>query len=628
VAAVQTSSSLIRRRRFSFRERALVLAWELASVTLFSAAYAATPLAAEIRDVLSPIERQLVPPSPAEIDKGRRKAIAAATTLDEHLASQAVGRLLAEELDLRRLFDVLAKVSTEPTDADAAALDTHVAGLRHILPGRVQQDVDRLRELVAALAAHCRRSPQALAAGREAVAALSGHLSTAGRPLSNEAERQVRDAYAVIAGLIDDSHRLAPLRGRLSHPNAVVLIREEFVTKLASRRFTRPVEIHRTENGTSITGHGSVVVDLSASLPPSHGSCRVVMHAVGQGRIDASAVRGRARVTASASPRVVGQLPIVIGPRSIEPGVADIDADVQTRLTQLSIDGLLGRCRLVRRVASRAVQQQLTANDPVAAREIDEAVGREVREQGLRLATEINMLLTWGIWERLGAIDFTPDVELATTGHAATSHTSYARGDQLAALTSPPPLPSDIASRADMLTQVHESAINNVFTSFGGLEFDEATVRALWEVQLKLMDDTWDRLQPARIASSISLAETSPLEVRAADDGVTLMLRPAAGRLGERPLARTPAEVRLHYTLAKDERGIVFLRDPCQVTGPLDDTARAAWTELVDLFFGRALRPLPRYQPNGVDASLRLIHASLRDGWLVLAIEHVPTAEP
>lgn len=605
----------------------LVLACGQAGQILVSVAAAAAPLPRVSQDLLSPIAHELVPPSAAVIDTARHRAIAAASSLEQQLAGQAVGSVLSAELKLARLFDDLAKVSTEPNAAVSKTLDAHVDSLRLVLPGRVQQDVDRLRQAVATVAALCRRSPQALASGHEAVAMLRTHLASAGQRLSVETERQVRAAYAEIAGLVADSEVIAPLRRRLSQPNALVLVRGGFVAELARQRFTKPVELRRVHEGTSITGQGSVLVDLSASLPPSQGSCRVVVQAVGQGRIDASAVRGRARVKASACPRVVGQIPIVIGQRSIDPGTADIDADVQTRLTQLSIGGLPGRCRLVRRIASRAVQQQLAANDPVAAREIEAAVGREVREQGLRLATQINMLLSWGVWERLAAIDFTPDVELATTGDAATSGTSYARGDQLAALRSPPPLPSEIASRADMLTQVHESAVNNVFAGFGGLELDEATARALWEVQLKLVDDDQDRLPPARFPSSITLAETSPLEVCAASNGVTLMLRPATGRLAERPLVSTPAEIRLRYTVAEDERGIVFRRDPCQLIGPLDEDARAAWTELVDLFCGRALRPLPRYQPSGLDASLRLIHASLSEGWLMLAIEHVPAAD-
>jgi len=582
-------------------------------------------------DILAVVERQLVPATPETIATARDQALTALTAMEQTLASQAVGVLLREELLLQAVRDAVSQLSPSPTPAEVATLAAFVPVLRRVLPGQAGDDLSRLRAAITALAAIAGRTPDALAAAQKAAATLRGHLAAGTAAVSAEDDRAVRAAFADIARLVPDATDRRLLRQLLSQPNAVVQLRREFVQQMAQQQFTTPVDLRRVQAGAVITGHGEVQVELTAALPERESVCELIVLANGGGPLAMTATTDRARVTASAVPTVVGRQPIEIGPQRIDPGLASIDAAVTTRLDTLSISGLLGRCRLVRRLASRAVQRQLAANDPVAARELEAAVAEEVREQGLQLAARINTLLSWGVWDRMAAIDFSPSVALATRATGLSSRTFYARGDQLGALAPPPAIPPEVASQLAILTQVHQSAINNVFATFGGLTLDEATIRALFEVQLKLADDAWEQLPPARVASAITFAADRPLEVHFADNRLKLVLRPAAGSLAGRPLDGCPTEIRVRYRLDQDDRGLVFRREACEPDGSLDAATAEGWAQLIDLFLGRNLRPLPKYQTSGVAARMNMIHARLERGWLTVAAAATPaphTSEP
>jgi len=579
-------------------------------------------------ELVQAIDRQLVLPAPGQIAVIHQQALDSLDQLERSLADQAVGPLLNRELQLADLRRHLAQLSTAPGPGTVASLEACVPVLRRVVPGHLQGDLDELRHAVMALAAVYNRSPQTIAAARQSLAAVCQQLTDRPAVLSAEDDSRVRDAFASVVRLVADADLQSQLRQAVSQPNAIVQLRTQFVQQLAAQRVTRPINLRQAKAGTVITGQGEVQVDLSAELPESVGSCRLVVRAEGRGEIDAAARRRRARVTATASPTVSGWQPIVISPRTITPAAAAVTARLRTRLNTLSIGGLLGRCRLVRRLATRMVQRQLAAADPAAARSIEAEVGRTVEAEGLLLASRVNSLLTWGVWDRLAAIDFTPAVLLANNRAGATSGTFYARGDQLAALSPPPVVAAEQSPRVALVTKVHESAVNNLFTGFGGLTLDEATVRALWEVQLKLADAAWERLPPARLASTISLRADEPLEVHLGGNGIQLSLRPTAGCLAGAPLRGVPAEIRLSYQFEQNADGLCFRRTDCQFSGDVDAGTAAAWTELIDLFAGRQLRPLPRYRTSITASWLRVVHATLERGWLVVVTEMIDNEPP
>jgi hypothetical protein len=232
----------------------------------------------------------------------------------------------------------------------------------------------------------------------------------------------------------------------------------------------------------------------------------------------------------------------------------------------------------------------------------------------------------WGVWDRLAALDFLPEVRLANDALGIRSDTWYARADQLGGIAPRPAVPAAELARLDMVTWAHESAVNNTLATMGGLRLDEATVRGLWEVQCKLWSAEWDALPPARVPSVITFAAERPLMVALAPDGIEVGLRVTACELAGRVVDEAPREIRLRYRLVRDGDGWQFTRGDATFAGDVPPATQAAWQETLGLFFGRGIRPLPEYRPSGFSEQMRLGYVDVRDGWLVVGAERVSEA--
>jgi len=256
----------------------------------------AVPADTAPNDILAVVERQLVPATPETIAKARDQVLSALIALEQTLASQAVGVLLREELLLQAVRDAVSQLSPSPTPAEVATLAAFVPVLRRVLPGQAGDDLSRLREAVFALAAIAGRTPNTLAATQKAATTLRGHLTASTAAVLAEDDQAVRAAFVSVARLVPDAADRRLLRQLVSHPNAIVQLRREFVQRMAQQQITTPVDLRRVQDGAVITGHGEVRVDLTAKLPESEGVCELIVLAHGHGPIAITAVTDRARV--------------------------------------------------------------------------------------------------------------------------------------------------------------------------------------------------------------------------------------------------------------------------------------------------------------------------------------------
>ena len=557
-------------------------------------------------------------------EQARQEAAAATAALRAELETGPLGVILIPELELDW---VAAEIARDPSDA--GALERLERSLRRMLPGRAQGALDRLRTGVGRLARLARRAEQGSAPASAARATLETHL---GHPpgASPVTDGEVRAAFAALAAVAADElseSELRRLRERLSGANVSVLLKREFVAAIARREFTQPVEFHERQAGTAIAGKGHVSIAISASVPESRGENRLVVHAVGDGRITATAYRRRVHVAATAVPRVTGSDTVRLTPTAVVVEPPAVEARFTTRVSGLRVDGLVGHCRIVQGIARRAAQEALAGNDPAVAGRIERTVAGRVEEQATTLATKLNGLLQWGVWDRLAALDFRPEIRLSNDALGMRSDTWYAGSDQLGAIAPRPVIAAADLARLDMVTWVHESAVNNSLEALSGLRLDEATVRGLWEVQCKLSSDEWRRLPPARIPAVITLATERPVAVRIVPGGIDLALRATGCELAGRVIDQEPREIRLGYRLDRDADGWRFTRGEAEFTPPPPAEQAAAWQEALGLFLGRSLRPLPRYRPSGLAEHMKAGYVDVRDGWLVVGAERADGSE-
>jgi hypothetical protein len=554
----------------------------------------------------------------------RQEAAAAAAALRAELETGPLGAILIPELELDW---AAAEIARDPPDV--SALERLERSLRRILPGRAQESLDRLRGRVGRLAGLARRTEQGMAEALAARAALETHLGhpSGASPVTDEA---VRAAFAALASVVADEpgeRELRRLRERLSSANFSVLLKREFVAAIARREFTQPVEFHERQAGTAIAGTGHVRVAISASVPESRGENRLVVHAEGDGRIAATADRRRVHVAATAVPRVSGSDTVRLTPMRVVVEPPAVAARFTTRVSGLKVDGLVGRCRIVQGIARRAAQETLAGNDPAVASRIERTVAERVEEEATTLATKLNGLLQWGVWDRLAALDFTPEIRLSNDALGMRSDTWYAGIDQLGAVTPRPAIPAADLARLDMVTWVHESAVNNSLAALSGLRLDEATVRGLWEVQCKLSSDEWQRLPAARIPAVIVLATERSAAVRIVPGGIDLALRTTGCELAGRVVDEEPREIRLGYRLDRDAEGWRFTRGEAEFTPPPPADRTRAWHEALGLFLARSIRPLPRYRPSGLAAHMKAGYVDVCNGWLVVGAERADGSE-
>jgi hypothetical protein len=564
---------------------------------------------------------------PDPFARPRQEAITAASALRTLLEADPLGVILVPELELDWLAAELAR--DPPESAPLASLERT---LRKILPGRAREPLDRLRQQVGRLARLARRVEEGPAAAAAARAVLDLHLGSQ-RGASAVADDDLRSGFAALAAVAADdvtASELRALRDRLSSPNVSVLLKRDYVQSISKRTFTQPVAFQETREGTAIKGRGEVSVAISVRVPESAGENRLVVEALGTGRIDATADGRRVHVAARAVPQVTGSDTVRLTPRTVVVEPPQVAARFSTRVQSVQVAGLVGRCRLVQRIARRAAQEALSGNDPAVARDIERTVATRVEDESAALATRINGLLQWGVWERLAALDFTPEVRLANDSLGLRSDTWYAAADQLGAVPPRPEIPAADLTRLDIVTWAHESALNNSLAALAGLRLDEATVRGLWEVQCKLRSPEWDALPPARIPAVITLASDRPLGVRVVPDGIDVVLRATSCERDGQPLDEGLREIRLRYRLARDTEGWHFVRGAAEIDAPgamaLPAERAAAWQETLGLFCGRTIRPLPKYRPSGLSQYLSLGYMDVQEGWLVVGATRVADA--
>jgi hypothetical protein len=410
---------------------------------------------------------------------------------------------------------------------------------------------------------------------------------------------------------------LETLRKRLSFANYSSLIKKDFLTTLANRSFELPVHFREHQASTAIVGDGKFKVALSLGLPLSIGESRLVVFAKGTGQIDVSADRGRAHVRARIFPSIKGAQGLSIRADQVAGDSPHVAARLRTHLSSVQLDGLLGRCGLIERVAARAVQKKLSESDQSLADQIERSVQARVEEEGFDLAYRINGLLRLGVWDRIQSLDFEPDVRLQNDAEGIRSDIHYARKDQFAALSQKPEIPREIYSNLDLVSWVHESVANNAFEALKGVRVDEATIRGLWRVEFKLTSDDWEQTQAARIPAVIELADQSPLKVRFLPQGVELVLRATACEVDDFVLDVPASELQIRYRLDADTRGIQINREHVGIPEQLSNEQKAIWMKAIDRFFPRSARPLPKFSNASASQFLRLSYLKSSQGWIV-----------
>ena len=557
--------------------------------------------------------------SDTEIAAARSSATDQLNIVQADLSKQAIGAVLRGEFQIERLATELQKLRPDP-----AVLRDIGQGLRRQLTGRMHDSVNELRNRVHQLAVLVSLTPDRVDDAVKAIERLTGELGKS-KPIEQGVnELEFRRAFEVLAELHPSASAVKSLRTRLSVPNHRVQVKSEYVKAITRSNFDVPVNFRQNVNSTDITGNGQMHISVSVELPQSVGQSQLRILVSGNGQVGITATRDIAHIQASTAAQISGTQLISIKPDGITGAQPYLQSQFCTRLLGISLDGLLGNCNLARRIASRAAQNELAQNDVSAARQFEKTAQQRVEEEGLDAAYKINQLIERTFWDHLQGFDVIPDLHIRNDEKGIVSDATYARYDQLGAVTPVPRIPLEIDRRLDLITWVHESMLNNASDHFSGVRLDEATIRGLLEVELKLTNDEWTTMPAGRIPVGVTLAADNPVQFRFADQGIEILLRAVSCELDGTVQDAETREFRVRYQLIKDETGAHFLRQEATPTAALPAEKAVIWQEVLGRLFGKSIRPMPKFCNRESPQFMHVDYLELDGGWLILGAARTP----
>lgn len=566
--------------------------------------------------ILSKIESQLRTYTEAETAVLREKAQESCSTAINELSQTAVGYILAVDLRLADLNALLQNNKPDPNE-----LHAFEERLRFITPGRNQKYIDQVQIHVGVLHRALRTNEETLALARRSIEQL--RLLSRDQQLVAPDAQQVRSAFKLLSQMAIDPTMLGDLQTTVSRPNVQTQFRTRTLEMLGRTTFHFPVNSSTCTDRTTIQISGSVSVALTPKFAESPHSIPLLMHVDGQGTFNATAYRSPARVNVDLNATAHGLQPLELLPQSIDRESATVKAKLNSQLQDVQLQGHLNRSRLIRNILGKVIERKLAEQDPVLSKTIEGEISKRAEEEGYKLAFKVNRLLTQSLWSRLESVRFTPDISLSSNGQYLSSHSLYAFPDQLGALTSPPTIPSPIDKQLDWTTHIHESAVNNVLSKIRGFQFDEATMRGIWQVQLKLTTPEWATPQYATIPSTITFAAEDPIRIVLHGHRLDVMLNMQTASLASDKTALPPLATNLTYSLSPQGDQFQIVRSPLVMPSQLSEQESQAWQAVLTRFFPETIEPMPKFRPAMWENFVALRYLNIQDGWLSVGLSNV-----
>lgn len=566
--------------------------------------------------ILSKIESQIRTYSDSETEKLREKAAGSCENAINELSTTAVGYILTVDLKLANLKGLL-----QTNKPDAGELKSFEERLRVITPGQNQKFLDQLQIDLGELHRALRTNEKTLEVGRSAIQLI--RTSSRNQQLASTDPQQIQAAFAALNQIAIDPVLLSDLQTTVSEPNVQARFRTHTLEMLGHTTFRIPIDSSTCVDRTTIHTRGNISVALTPKFAQSSHSIPLMMRVDGDGAFDAIATRSPARIMVDLTATAQGLQPIELLPQSIERTSASVKVDLTSQLQDIQLQGHLSRSRLIRNLLGRVIERKLAEQDPILSKTIEREISKRAEEEGYKLAFKINRLLTQSLWSRLESIRFTPDISLSSNGQYLISRSLYAFPDQLGALTSPPTVPSPIDNQLDWTTHIHESAVNNILSKIKGFQLDEATMRGIWQVQLKLTTPEWATPESATIPSTITFATEDPIRINLHNHRLEVMLNMQTASLALDKTSLPPLSTKLTYSLSTQGNHFHIVRSPLALPSQLTEQETKAWQAILTRFFPETIEPIPKFRPSMWENFVALRYLNIENGWLSVGLSNM-----
>lgn len=566
--------------------------------------------------------RELQPTSREVLETKRIQVRSLCQSTVDRLSQTAVDYVLALDLELPELVRLLDSPLPGTQFLETQFLETYERRLRRVVSGPEQRLIDDLREQVGELRRLAAGTEASLIGARDALDYLSNLHSTAQmRMLTDDENRQIRQSFETLQRSNLSPGTLASLQRSLSYPNLMIRVKKRAAERESRVPFTIPVHSDTCSDQTRVIANGKLDFETSACFPENLSTIPLLASVSGGGHIRADISRSSSGISASIRATGAGTQPLELTQRTVERGIPHVNVRLSSQLQSVQLAGLLNRSHLARRFVSRIAQRKLAEQDSTLARQIEEKASEKASEEGIKLANKVNSLLINNLWSRLESIDFAPSVGLSSDSVYLRSSSLYALPEQLGSLEQPPALSPDLERRIDWCALVHESAAGNLLSSLRGKTLDEATLRGIWQVQLKLTREAWELPTESHFASTITFDPVKASEFHFEDHSAKLILYLADGKLGAGSPLGASCTAHVRYRLNATKEGIQIVRDEIEFAGDMTMDQQRVWGDLLNLFLPESVSPIPRFRPSLWTQFASLEHADAQAGWLILGLK-------
>ncbi len=415
------------------------------------------------------------------------------------------------------------------------------------------------------------------------------------------------------------------IRQELSRPNLFVVASERLVGAGIAQPVDEITPVRDYILGTSISGTGHMVGNVTAELVPSETSA--MFDTLLRGKVHSRTVglNGPATIHSNGTTALAGRKRIVLNADGFLVYPSTAAANTSTQVTGIGGSGI------VQRVASRRVGEQKGQAERIAAdHAADRVRGRLDKQVGEQLA-EANQNFQSKFRQPMIRRRALPELAFRTTAEELLVNVLAANRNQIAAPIAPP----ELASGGDLGAQVHESAINNLATILvGGVTLEEE------ELQKKVIDirgSLPDSLKSDedRDPWSITFARNQPVTVKLKDGTIEITVRGQRYTSGDQDFRAMNVTARYKIELAEpNELGIHAIKLTRQgdlEIVPPGEQRRLSGREitlrtLLEKRFGKLFEPeivydelvLPgRWRQAGLLDPRQL---DIKDGWLVTSL--------
>lgn len=562
--------------------------------------------------ILRAAQRSLQPTSPDLLEQRRLETQSLCQSSLDQLSKSATGYVLARDLQLPELVEQLR--SKTP---NYAIVGEYEQKLRRVVPGPDQLILDQLknhtnelRRLASATEYSIRRANACI----ERILELD--IQTGISNLSEQEREEIKNCFSSLHDTNLSPDILATIQQKLSHPNVIVRLRKNLIDHEKTFPFRIPIHLETMADRSHIKVDGSLLFNAKGRFPESPTQIPVFIDVAGSGDMNAMITRPSLQIGFCMHLHATGTQGFDIKPKDIARDEPRIEAHLNSQLRFIEIDGVLGRSHLIRNMLSRLGKRKLSEQDPILSRQAAVGASEKASEAGSRLVNKINSALIENLWKRLDSVDFSPSVSLSSDREYVNSRALYAMPTQLGAWTAPPSIKTGRDASDDWCVSIHESAIGNCLEYLRGKSIDEATIRGIWQVQLKLTREEWESPKAAIVPARITLDPKKSCQFHFGQHTAEFVLHLQSGHRGDEPTIYPSCAVRFRYRLTPLASALQIARDDFEFSENLSEAEQKSWAVLLDGFFPPEAIPIPRFRPSLWSQFVSLQCIESQNGWL------------